>query len=72
MLSDSYICHYIQLQHTITQPKPSTAHEAQTMPGTQKGSIAVEATENPDSIRERLFMHGGKPDSKQNEELGWC
>lgn len=29
MLSDSYICHYIQLQRTITRPKPTAAHESQ-------------------------------------------
>lgn len=72
MLSDSNICHYIQLQHTITRPKPSTAHQAQAMLGTQRGSAVVEATENPDSIRERLFVHEGKPNSKQNKVLGWC
>jgi len=62
MLSDSYICHYIQLQRTITRPKPTAAHEAQAMPGTQRGSTAVEAAENPGSFGKRLFVHRGKPD----------
>lgn len=62
MLSDSYICHYIQLRHTITRPKPTAAHEAQAMPSVQRDSMAVEATENPNSFVERLFMHRGKPD----------
>ena len=68
MLSDSNICHYIQLQRTITRPKLTAAHEAQAMPGIQRGSIAVEAAENPDSFGERLFMHRGEPDPKQNKD----
>lgn len=71
MLSDSYICHYIQLQHVITQPKPTAAHEARAMPGIQRGSIAVEAAENPSSFGKRLFMHRGKPDAEENEDRAW-
>lgn len=71
MLSDSYICHYIQLQRTITRPKPTAAHETPAMPGRQKGSIAVGATENPSGFGERLFMPRGKPDPKQNKDWAW-
>lgn len=71
MLSDSYICHYIQLQHTITRPKPTAAHEAWDMLSTQRGSIAIGAAENPDGFRERLFVHRGKPDPEQNKDWAW-
>lgn len=67
MLSDSSICHCIQLQHMITQPKP-TVHEAQAMPGIRRGSIAVAATEYTNSFLERLFVHRGKPDPKQSKD----
>ena len=62
MLSDSYICHYIQLQRMITQPKPTAAHKAQDMLGIQRDGIAVEATEYHNSFRKRLSMHRRKPE----------